>query len=283
MQSIDLEEVYICPLCGNKDSVEIYKGRRFHPYSVKLCPHCGLSFLSPRPTEQSMLRLYQQDDYFSGSKQGYSDYLAQESALRATFSRLLKNLSLRGKTGGDLLEIGCGYGYLLDEARPYFKRRVGTDFSAAAVEQAQKRADQVHRGGVDAINETEAFDCIIAAHVIEHVYHPQDFIKAIMKRLRPRGCLVIAAPDMGSFWRKLMGGRWPSFKLPEHIIYFDNLTLPHLLEQCGLHDIESVPYSHAFPLPLIAAKLGVSLSDYWNRYSLWLPATTVAYMGEKRD
>jgi SAM-dependent methyltransferase len=230
-----------------------------------------------------MMSLYQQDDYFSGLEQGYRDYSAQELALRATFRRLLKNLAARGKTGGNLLEIGCGYGYLLDEARIYFKHTVGTDFSAGAVEQARIRADEVYRGGVDAIDEVEAFDCIVASHVIEHVYHPQDFINGILKRLRPGGVVVIAAPDMGSFWRKLMGGRWPSFKLPEHVLYFDNRSLPRLLQKCEMSDIQAVPYPHAFPLPLIADKFGVRLPSSWNRYSLWLPATTVAYMGVKND
>lgn len=280
MNSIEME-VPVCPLCGHKDSDVMYEGKRFSPYGVRSCTHCGMSFLSPRPTEQSMMSLYQQDDYFSGSDQGYSDYSAQELALRATFRRLLENLAARGKTGGDLLEIGCGYGYLLDEARTYFKHRVGTDFSAGAVEQARISADEVYRGGVDAINEVEAFDCIIASHVIEHVYHPQDFIKGILKRLRPGGAVVIAAPDMGSLWRKLMGGRWPSFKLPEHILYFDNQTLPRLLEQCGVQEIKAVPYLHAFPLPLIADKFGVRLPNFCNKYSLWLPATTVAYIGVK--
>ena len=87
---------------------------------------------------------------------------------------------------------------------------------------------------------------------------------------------------MGSFWRKLMGKRWPSFKLPEHILYFDSRTLHRLFEQCGVTDIQPMPYAHAFPLPLIAAKLGVRLSPDWNRHSLWLPATTVACLGVKR-
>jgi len=165
-----------------------------------------------------MLSPYLQDNYFSGVEQGYNNYAAQEPALRATFRRLLQTLAARGKTGEDLLEIGCGYGYLLDEARPYFKRRIGTDFSARAVEQARSRADQVYWGGIEAIREPERFDCAIATHVIEHVYHRQDFVSALLERLRPGGCLLIATPDMGSCWRKLMRSRWPSFKLPEHVL-----------------------------------------------------------------
>jgi SAM-dependent methyltransferase len=282
MNSIDLESP-VCPLCGSADARMVYEGKRFASYGVKSCCRCGMYFLSSRPTEQAILSLYLQDDYFSGAEQGYTDYAAQEPALRATLRRLLQTLAACGKTGGDLLEIGCGYGYLLDEARPYFKRRIGIYFSARAVEQARSRADQVYRGGIEAIEEPEPFDCAIAIYVIEHVYHPQDFISGLLERLRPGGCLLIATPDIGSYWRKLMGSRWPSFRLPEHVLYFDKWTQTRLLDQCGVQDIEVVPYPHAFPPPLIAAKLGLNLPSYCNQGSFWLPATTVAYMGVKSD
>ena len=204
-----------------------------------------------------MLALYAKDRYFTGQAGGYTNYAAQQSALRATFRRLLQFLQRSGCTGGALLEVGCGYGYLLDEAHPFFSRRIGTDFSTEAVNMARDRADHVYQGGTNVLPENEIFDCIIATHVIEHVYHPHAFIRSLLTHLRPGGCLVVAAPDMGSFWRKLMGKRWPSYKLPEHVLYFDRITLSRLLQECGLGRLRVIPYPHAFPLPLIASKIGI--------------------------
>lgn len=271
-----------CPLCDSHASNSIYGGRRFAPYGIRRCSRCGVAYLSPRLSERAMLAVYQQEQYFSATdERGYSSYSAQESALRATFRRMLKTLAECERTGGALLEIGCGFGYLLDEARPYFTRRVGTDFSAGAVRQAQGRADQIYQGGVEAIAGTENFNCIISLQVIEHVYNPKWFVQALLKRLKVGGCLLIATPDMASYWRILMGSRWPSFKLPEHVVYFDAFTLARLLRECGLREVEPVPCPHAFPLPLIASKFGLSLPASLNRYSLWLPGTTVAVMGVK--
>jgi len=42
----------------------------------------------------------------------------------------MKELHKRNVTGGKLLEIGCGFGFLLDEAKNYFDYRIGTDFPA---------------------------------------------------------------------------------------------------------------------------------------------------------
>ena len=281
MNKVELENPN-CPMCGANGGVIQYDGKKFYPYAVKKCSGCKLSYLSPRPTELAMLSLYQKDQYFaSANEDGYSDYATQAPALRTTFKRLLQTLDKRGKTGGDFLEIGCGYGYLLEEAKPFFARRVGTDFSVGAVYQAKRCADIVYQGGVDAVPKSELFNFVIATHVIEHVYQPKQFIRNLLQRLKPGGHLLIATPDMGSFWRKLMGARWPSFKLPEHVLYFDEVTMKRLLNECGLMQIEKVPYPHAFPLPLVASKLGITLPACLNGFNLWMPATTVAYIGVK--
>src|SRR6185369_11113317 len=181
-------------------------------------------------------------------------------------------------------EVGCGHGFLLDEARPHFGRRVGTDYSPAAVRIASLRADAAYEGGADAaLGRGERFDCIIATHVIEHVYQPQRFTRALLAGLRPGGTLVLAAPDAGSAWRKLLGRRWPSFKLPEHVLYFDRATLARLLRDNGIAEPIEIPYPHAFPLPLVASKLGLRLPDALHRFHLWLPGTTVAMIGVKPD
>ena len=69
------------------------------------------------------------------------------------------------------LEVGCGYGFLLDEAKPYFDYRAGIDFSGA-VKSASERADRVYQGDLDIIPDEERFDCIILVSVIEHVHKP---------------------------------------------------------------------------------------------------------------
>lgn len=276
-------EIPDCPLCGSSQREQLYVGRERNPYAVCACAQCGMAYLAPRVTEQQVLSLYQEDHYFGGEDgEGYESYVDQEEALRRTFRRLLSYLQGKGIARGALLEVGCGFGYLLDEARPLFDRTTGTDYSSNAASHARLFADEVWLGGVDAVPETERFDCVIATHVIEHVYHPREFLDALTEKLKPDGTLLIAAPDFGSFWRRLMGNRWPSFKFPEHVLYFDGQTLSRLMRERGLSAVEDVPYPHAFPLPLIAAKFGLKVPAALNRYSLWLPATTVACMGVRR-
>ena len=279
MNSKKTEEVP-CPLCASNVKAKAYLD--FYPYGVVRCKSCNLYYLSPRLTEETMLNLYSKNNYFEGEGNGYQDYLQQEKSLRATFRQLLINLSDRKLTGGRLLEIGCGYGYLLDESRNFFKYRVGTDFSATALEYAKNRADRVVQGGIDAVPNEELFDCIISSQVIEHVYDPKKFLQQTLSRLKPKGKVVIATPDMGSFWRYLMGHKWSSFKLPEHILFFDKKTLSSLMKEVGIVNVKAIPYPHAFPLTLVASKLHIKLPSFFNKYNLWIPATTLALSGTKK-
>jgi SAM-dependent methyltransferase len=268
-----------CPLCGSDQ--HRFPFRLHGPYSVVHCTACGLYYLYPRLIESAMQQAYRESSYYEGGTCGYADtsYIAQESALRATFKRLLRNLAKHGLTGGDLLEIGCGYGYLLDEARLFFNRRVGTEFSPQGAEIARVTGAEVFVGGIEQIPPQHKFDCVVATQVIEHVYEPLSFVKRLANHTKPGGHIVLATPDIGGVLRKLMGRRWPSFKAPEHVVYFDFQTLSSLMHQAGLQGVHGFPYPHAFPLGLIAAKFGLALPSVLAHVKVWVPATTVAAYG----
>jgi 2-polyprenyl-3-methyl-5-hydroxy-6-metoxy-1,4-benzoquinol methylase len=268
-----------CPLCGTDQRQ--FPFRLHGPYRVARCMGCGLHYLYPRLIESAMREVYRQSSYYEGGACGYSDasYLAQESALRATFKRLLRNLAKRGLTGGQLLEIGCGYGYLLDEARWFFDRRVGTEFSPAAVEIARATGAEVIAGGVEQVPPEAKLDCVVATQVIEHVYEPVSFVKRLASHALPGGHIVLATPDAGGVLRKFMGRHWSSFKAPEHVAYFDIRTLCSLMHRAGIHDVRRLPYPHAFPLGLLAVKFGFTLAPLLAQLNVWVPATTVAAYG----
>ncbi|MEY2519121.1 MAG: hypothetical protein QOF24_880 [Verrucomicrobiota bacterium] len=268
-----------CPLChGERRELRFRLGGT---YNVASCLECKMHYLYPRLTEEAMQAVYREPSYYEGGESGYADtsYADQEASLRATFRCLLHNLAKRGITGGDLLEVGCGYGYLLDEARSFFRHRVGTEFSSQGAELARTSGAEVFVGGAEQLAPVATFDCLLATQVIEHVYDPRSFMKELIRHLRPGGHLVLATPDIGGALRKLMGRRWPSFKIPEHVLYFDFRSLEMLMREAGLEEVSRLPYPHAFPLSLIAAKFGVSLPASIGRFKVWVPATTIAAYG----
>ncbi len=276
MNQTPVIEETVCPLCQAAERRPAYD---FAPYAVVQCRACGLYYLSPRKPAAAMVQAYADDAYYEGEGSGYTTYTQQATALRATFRRFCQHLQTYQLAGGNLLEIGCGYGYLLEQAQGLFAQRVGTDFSPHAVEQARTRADRVYLGGVDDLPPGECYDCIVSTNVIEHVYQPQQFLKQLMARLNPQGSIVIATPNMNSVLRPLLRHRWPSFKVPEHVTYFTYTTLTMLMAQTGLVRINPLPYPHAFPLSLIAEKFGVRLPEQVGKLNVWVPTTMIALYG----
>ncbi|PZR76409.1 MAG: hypothetical protein DLM73_02665 [Chthoniobacterales bacterium] len=269
-----------CPICQSERRALPF--RLSETYCVARCLECEVHYLYPRLVESAMQLVYREPSYYQGGESGYADtsYIGQEPALRATFKRFVRNLAKRGLCGGDLLEVGCGYGYLLDEARSFFRHRAGTEFSPQGGEIARGTGAEVWVGGVEQLPADGSFDCVIATQVIEHVYDPLPFLRRLFSHTKSGGHIILATPDIGGALRKFMGRSWPSFKVPEHVVYFDFSSLAALMQQAGLREVRRLPYPHAFPLRLIAAKFGLTLPSSLGGLNVWVPATTVAAYGK---
>lgn len=272
----------LCPICGvDNGSTLLFSA---HPFKVVKCARCSLMFLSPRLTEKQAIALYSSEYFTSNFSTGYMDYSYQEYTLRLTFRRFLKKLKKYNLTGGDMLEIGCGYGFFLSEAEGYFSSLSGTELSpSAALKAKENTSAEIYTGGLEAIPPNAGtFDTIISLNVIEHIYSPLSFIMSIKERLSRNGNLILATPDAGSFWFRIMKRKWPSLKAPEHIAFYTKKTLTRLLENTGFHNFRDLSYLHAFPLGLILNKLGIHLEGKIARTPLWLPKTMLAIAAEKK-
>src|SRR5512145_2161130 len=113
--STDLEKVS-CPICGPQAGQQIQYD--FGVYNVVKCNRCGLIFLSPRMTEQAILQLYSNQEYYISevSGQGYDEYLEVRHNWIKTFDRRLDQISKYQKPG-KVLDIGCGPGFFLEAAQ----------------------------------------------------------------------------------------------------------------------------------------------------------------------
>ncbi len=265
-----------CLICQSSNSSIIHT---FRQLNVVICRECGLVYLNPRLKELTMRTAYRSENYFLRSVDaGYEDYSFQENSLRITFRRFLEQLKKQGMTSDRLLEVGSGYGYFLDEAKHFFSYRAGIELSREAGSRAERLSGaHVHVGDIGSLPpEFNNFTLIVLINVIEHIYSPIEFLFSIKKLLKNDGRIVIATPDIGNFWYKIMKKRWPSFKIPEHVAFYSGKTLRLLLQKTGFVDIQALPFAHAFPCGLIAGKLGIPIKGELSKKPVWLPKTMVA-------
>ena len=148
----------------------------------------------------------------------------------------------------ELLDIGCGNGYLTQKISKFFKHSTGIDLSRTGIEKAQKlKSDKLEFKNIgleEIINQGKKFKFITSFEVIEHQYLPDDFLNQINKILTDDGKLLISTPYHGYFKNLLINllGKHDYHYNPlwrhGHIKFFSIKTLTNLLKKCNLKVIK---------------------------------------------
>src|SRR3954447_18417062 len=193
------------------------------------CERCGTVAQPSLPSGDALLELYRQmrDDH----------YLDEEDGRRATARRLLDQIG-RLAPSGRLLDVGCGHGLLLDEARKLGYEVEGLELSEHAAAHARDRLGlTVHSKTLAELPATPRYNAIVLADVIEHLDDPVAAIDHCGRLLEPGGVLCVVTPDPSSRTAQLAGAGWWGY-LPAHTYLLPRKTLRELLQRRGF-DVES--------------------------------------------
>jgi SAM-dependent methyltransferase len=240
-----------CPACGTPTAHRfLYAKNRCDIFQ---CATCGLGRAQAPAFDPAT---YYTQGYFSGDHaDGYADYLGAEPVLRREFARTVDFIR-RFRRAGKLLEIGCAYGFFLQEARRYFTVsgiELADDAAAYCRRQglavAAGTADDIERGG-------GPFDVIVLLDVIEHLPDPQATMRALAHALAPGGVIVLTTGDFASLAARALGSAWRLMTPPQHLWFFTASSMERLAAGAGL-EIASLdrPWK-IVPLSLVAYHLG---------------------------
>lgn len=136
------------------------------------------------------------DDYFATL---YGE-LPRQTVIDIGRDRLIRRLVGRYASSGRLLEIGCGFGYLLGGFGSSWRLH-GTDISPQAAAAAQRRLPHARVAAADiqqGIPFSGQFDALIAVNVMEHLPDPVGSAHAIADAVRPGGLFVAHLPTISS-------------------------------------------------------------------------------------
>ena len=119
------------------------------------------------------------------------------AAERAAWDRIF-DLVLSGRSGLDVLDAGCGTGFLSLELASRGHRVTGVDFAPAMLAEARRKASE-QRAAIrfeDADAEqlpfaSGSFDLVVSRHVLWTLPHPEEAIDEWIRVLRPGGRLAV--------------------------------------------------------------------------------------------
>jgi SAM-dependent methyltransferase len=203
--------VATCPACGGR------VGRRWPAVATRrvvLCARCGLGIqLDPPPPASALYG----DGYYDGARRyAYVDYVGDESAHRRNARGRLHTLArlLGGELAGKrILDVGCAFGFFLDEAHRRRADARGVELSAAASSYARDALGLDVETAPFADARAEGFfDAVTMFDYVEHTVDP--------------------AADLARAPR-LMGRRWHLIQPDYHLFYFTTAALKAMLARAG--------------------------------------------------
>ncbi|TMF26161.1 MAG: class I SAM-dependent methyltransferase [Chloroflexi bacterium] len=217
-----------CAICGStdpprrwRDVVDYVTGDSF---AIVQCHVCGFGVTEPLP----------------GSLDRY--YPTRYRRFNALAARVLHGLYLRRVDGwlrrlpptGLALEVGAGTGWMLRALRERGWRALGNERSLEAALAARAAAGvPIFVGDLGAVRPAPALDLVIMFHVLEHLADPLAELRAVARRLRPGGALVLGLPNIASWQARLAGRHWMHLDVPRHLCHFTPDSIERALAVSG--------------------------------------------------
>jgi len=130
-----------CCVCGMTQDGYYCTANNF---KILKCSSCHLLWTN-EATEES-INLFYNDKYFNkdNSKMGYRDYLADETLHRDNSKHILQSImKFRDLVGAKILDVGCAFGFLLDEAQ----RNYSCDVYGIEISKEWTEPLPLHRSG----------------------------------------------------------------------------------------------------------------------------------------
>jgi SAM-dependent methyltransferase len=217
------------------------KGTTFDIYE---CSICDTTSISPLKSPKEIYDAIYSNTTGSKKVPGYDRYY--EYAVRIKKSKdPMKFLAhnelayvpireyVKNKDRLDILDIGCGYGYLT-YALSYLKHNAtGIDISKSAIDFATENfGKNFLNADINSVSKKK-FDLIVATELIEHLTNPEELVRKCSKLLKKDGRIIFTTPNKEYHTRK--GVAWGGELPPVHTVILSSKSFQHIAEANNLN------------------------------------------------
>ncbi|PQP34957.1 hypothetical protein C6A37_05070 [Desulfobacteraceae bacterium SEEP-SAG9] len=249
---------YSCMLCNTSDFRVIHQKKQ---WQYRRCLNCDLVSLYPRPRPREF-----RDSYDHYLPMGSADIHEWKKMMQPVVDKSADLIELQNKTGkGKLLDIGCGYGFFLEEMALRGWQVQGIEISPTGRQYAKNRLNlEVYSEPLENLAlPANTFDVVTLFYVIEHVLDPLALLRAVKRILKPGGLVLLRWPHTTPIVRILgpLSRKLDLYHTPYHIHDFSPKTIKRLLELSDFEAIESRITGYTLPAP----RLGRFASIFFGR------------------
>jgi 2-polyprenyl-3-methyl-5-hydroxy-6-metoxy-1,4-benzoquinol methylase len=211
-----------CILCN---SVEISELKDYERHQLSKCKTCGFVFMSRIPSNDELHDHYKLYSYAT-------DRTVSPLTIDS-YNKLLDGMEKYRKLN-TLIDVGCGKGWFLLEARKRGWDVYGTEFSDEAIKICIENGIKMEKGDLNALTFGNVkFDIVFSSEVIEHVNNPVNQFEQMYEILRPGGLLYLTTPNFNCYLRYKYKANYTIIEYPEHLSYYTKSTMHLGLTKAG--------------------------------------------------
>jgi SAM-dependent methyltransferase len=230
-----------CVACGADGAVAEFEKNGFGYVS---CAECGTLYQAPRPPLEAFEAFYRDsassrywaEEFFPSVAEARRERIFKPRAERLSNVCIAKELAVNC-----LIDVGAGYGILLDEWRRLHPatRLLAVEPSTVLAGECRAKGLEVVETVVERISGYENHaDLVVCFEVLEHVFDPLAFIGHLARLCRPGGYVFISTLAVDGFDIQMLWEESNSIFPPHHINFLSVAGLGRLFERAGLDEVE---------------------------------------------
>ncbi|OGK25601.1 hypothetical protein A2954_01275 [Candidatus Roizmanbacteria bacterium RIFCSPLOWO2_01_FULL_37_12] len=269
-ESNNYEVVYKENFDIKKINSRVFSARRLPDrvhYRMVRCKNCNLVFSDPILEYDKIEKLYAKsftsyDKHLENLKETYGYYLkllpCHPRPDRGSREKQLDS-RFHGNDNPTLLEIGCGNGFFLEEAKRQGYDIYGVEPGKPSVDKARPDIKKNIKNDIFKAKmfKKNSFDVICCFQTFDHIPNPNAILAECYKILRKGGLILFLNHDIGAWQNKLMGEKSPIIDI-EHTYLFNKKTMRKIFEKHGFKVLEVKSsfnihhlsyWLHLFPIP----------------------------------
>lgn len=256
--SLDAIRLDDCPVCKARSTPWRTKHTPAGAFPIEVCSACDYAFVNPRPSLAFLMDFYNTSGHSHtpcatpietavdavSSEARFPNSSLDARRIVGTMARLL-----HGATRGRFLDVGCGYGFYVRQAR-----QLGFDVEAIELASTERRiAKELADVDAQAISFEQfeapagSFSAILMSQILEHAHDVNLWMEKSHRLLSQRGVLAVAVPNFASAFRRVLQEKEPFITPPSHLNFFTPTSLARLLASHGFRVAETQWVSRLSP------------------------------------